>query len=296
MRASVRFRLPDGTAESLFPGDLIGRTWSAALRFDVPDVSEAHAMVSLRGERLWLLALRRRFTVADRTADAAELSPGLVITLAPGLALTVDAVRVPATVLGLEGPGLAAQALPGTSSLLFDPNPRLAAGLNAAAAATFWETDDCWRVRINGEVRGLSVNDRLELRGQAYVAVEIPLSGAGQDATRANADTPLRILCSYDTVQIHRSGAEPLVLVGQLARVVSELASVRQPLSWAELARPHWPQLDDPHALRRRWDGLLVRLRDRLRDARVRTDLVQSTGTGLVELVLLEGDVVEDRS
>ena len=54
MRASVRLRLPDGTIETLYAGDLIGRTWAAALRLDDPDVSEAHAMVSLRGERLWM--------------------------------------------------------------------------------------------------------------------------------------------------------------------------------------------------------------------------------------------------
>ena len=83
--------------------------------------------------------------------------------------------------------------------------------------------------------------------------------------------------------------------MGQLARVVTELAAVQQPIAWEDLARPHWPQIDDRDALRRRWDGLLGRLRERLREIRVRTDLVAATRTGLVELVLREGDVVEDR-
>ncbi len=102
-------------------------------------------------------------------------------------------------------------------------------------------------------------------------------------------------MASYDTVQIHRPKAEVFVLVGQLARVVSELATVQQPLAWEELARPHWPHLDDRDALRRRWDGLLGRLRDRLREGGLRPDLVTSTRIGLVELLLREGDVVEDR-
>ena len=37
--------------------------WSAALHLDDPRVSEAHAMVSIRGSELKLLALRGRFQI-----------------------------------------------------------------------------------------------------------------------------------------------------------------------------------------------------------------------------------------
>ncbi len=63
MRAFVRFQLPDGTQRDLYPGDIIGRLWSAALHVDDARVSEAHALVSLRGRELQLLALRGRFAV-----------------------------------------------------------------------------------------------------------------------------------------------------------------------------------------------------------------------------------------
>jgi pSer/pThr/pTyr-binding forkhead associated (FHA) protein len=49
MLATVRLRLPDGSTTTLAPGDIIGRMASAALVLDDGRVSEAHAMVSLRG-------------------------------------------------------------------------------------------------------------------------------------------------------------------------------------------------------------------------------------------------------
>ncbi|MDP2313562.1 MAG: hypothetical protein Q8P41_11700 [Pseudomonadota bacterium] len=296
MHASVRLRLPTGDLETLYAGDLIGRTWAAALRLDDPDVSEAHAMVSLRGERLWLLALRRRFSVGGKATDAVPLAAGLRIRLAPAVELEVDEVTLPDAVLGLEGPGLPAQALPGTCSLVFDPHPRLAPGALAEARAVFWATDGRWRMRLpGGESTDLEVGGAVAAAGATFRVVTIALSTAGQSPTRADDRGPLRIVASFDTVQVHRADGTVIVLAGQLARVVSELASVQQPMSWEDLARPHWPHLDDRDALRRRWDGLLGRLRDRLRESGVRTDLVASSRIGLVELVLREGDVVVDR-
>lgn len=141
MQASVRIRLPDGTTETLYAGDLIGRTWAAALRIDDPDVSEAHAMVSLRGERLWLLALRRRFAVAGKVVEAVPLVEGARVRLAPGIELVVGQVSLPDHVMGIEGPGLAPQVLPGTCSLVEDPRPRVAPGRLEDARAVFWVTE-----------------------------------------------------------------------------------------------------------------------------------------------------------
>lgn len=296
MRASVRLRLPDGTVETLYAGDLIGRTWAAALRLDDPDVSEAHAMVSLRGERLWMLALRRRFSVAGKAVDSVPLEPGLELRLAPRATLVVESLTLPDAVLGLEGPGLPTQALPGTCSLVHDPHPRLAPGSVTGAEAVFWDSDGEWRVRVGEATRALLPGDRVEVPSGTFRAAAIALSAVGASATRADDTSPLRIVTSFDTVQIHRPKQEVLVLVGQLARVISELASVQQPMSWEELARPHWPQIEDRDALRRRWDGLLGRLRERLREGGVRLDLVSSTRIGLVELVLREGDEVVDRA
>ena len=63
MRARVRLRLDSGEVRQLVSGDIIGRIWGAALRLDDPQISEAHALVSMRGTALKLLALRGRFVV-----------------------------------------------------------------------------------------------------------------------------------------------------------------------------------------------------------------------------------------
>ena len=55
----VRFRLADGTTAQVSPGGLIGRASSAELKIANPEVSEAHALISLRGHQLHMLSLRR---------------------------------------------------------------------------------------------------------------------------------------------------------------------------------------------------------------------------------------------
>ena len=273
MSALARFRLASGAIETLYAGSIIGRTWSADLRIDDPEVSEAHAMLSLRGQQLWLLALRRRFSVDGRSVDAVQLTHGLKVLLASAVELEVVAVELPPEVLGLEGPGLPPQALPGACSLDFQPYPRL----------------------VDGEDQNLTAGRELVLPAGTFRVVSIALASAGRTATRAGSG-PLRIVASFDTVHVHRADGEVGVIAGQPARVISELIAVRQPMSWDELARPHWPHIQDRDLLRRRWDGLLGRLRDRLRELDLRVDLVSSTRVGLVELLLRDGDTVEDRS
>jgi hypothetical protein len=298
VHALVRFRLPDGRVEPLVPGDVIGRPWSAALRFDDPHVSEAHAMVSLRGDELVLLALRRHLYVDGRATDAVTLRPGLVVNLCPSVALHVESAELPATVLGVEGDDLVARALPGTCGYVVAPMPRIVPGLAPDALAVFWFDGFGWRVRVGrDEPVGLAAGDELRVGGRLLRAVEIPLRSAGHADTAVDPlGAPLRIVAWFDTVHVHREGAAPAVLSGQMARVLSELVVIGAPVPWYDVAGPLWPAIEDRDMLRRRWDVLLVRLRDRLREAGLRPDLVRSARTGLVELVLREGDVVVDRT
>lgn len=108
--------------------------------------------------------------------------------------------------------------------------------------------------------------------------------------------TPLRIVNRFDTVTIHRAGQPPLVLAGQLARMLAELISMGGLADWSTVAREVWPEERDPNLLRRKWDVSLARIRQKLRDAGVRGDLLRPDGMGRLELVRYAGDVVEDAS
>jgi pSer/pThr/pTyr-binding forkhead associated (FHA) protein len=69
--AYCRIRLSDGRVVDLGPGDIIGRLETATLRINEPQLSEAHALVSLRGEQLVLLALRGVVSVGGRPVSSA---------------------------------------------------------------------------------------------------------------------------------------------------------------------------------------------------------------------------------
>lgn len=75
MRAYAKILAPDDTEWLLGPGDRIGRLASAALTIDDARVSEAHAMISLRGGELRLLGppSRRPACAPPRGRVAAEL-------------------------------------------------------------------------------------------------------------------------------------------------------------------------------------------------------------------------------
>ena len=77
---------------------------------------------------------------------------------------------------------------------------------------------------------------------------------------------------------------------------MSEVVAFDGPVPWEVLAKELWPGEDDRNLLRRKLDVNLSRLRKKLRDARIRPDLVRSDGFGHVELFLHDGDRVEDRT
>ena len=98
MRAHATFATPDGQLHHLGHGDIIGRLWTAALSIDDARISEAHAMVSLRGDELKLLGLRGRFALSDRPLSEVLLCAGQRIALARGYAIDVVDVVLPETV------------------------------------------------------------------------------------------------------------------------------------------------------------------------------------------------------
>jgi len=297
-RAYATFRLPDGTRRSLAAGDLVGRLWSAALQIDDPRVSEGHAMVSLRGGDLWLLALRRRLAVEGRSVAELRLEVGQRIALAQALELVVEAVELPAEALAIEGPGLPATMLPGVCSLQVHPQVQLLARYEPDAPCQIWDTADGWRRAQDGRTAPLVAGDTWSIAGVPFRALVLKVGGAGLAPTRVTGgiDPPLRIVTAWETAQVQAGDAPPVSFAGVHARILSELAALGGPAGWEIVAREVWPDEEDLWALRKRWDVNLGRLRARLRDGGIRRDLVRAAGTGQVELVLRHDDLLEDRA
>lgn len=299
MRAFVRVESPDGRLHELVHGDIVGRLRAAALHLDDGRVSEAHAMVSLREGELRLVALRGAFAVHGRPLSEVVLAPGQRIQLARDLELTVVDVVLPDHILAIEGDGLPRQALPGVCSLVPVPRPHLVAGWVEDADAWLWSTGSGWSVRQgDAPPRDLVPGDRVDCGGATFAIVALPVQHAGLEPTRQRGgiDAPLHLVARFDTVHVHRDGEPVLVLSGMLARIISELVSFGGPVGWQVLAGQLWPREDEAAVLRSRLDVNLSRLRRKLREARVRTDLVATDGAGSIELLTYAHDRVEDQT
>ncbi len=298
MHPYVSFRLPSGKLVALGPGDVIGRSDRAALCLSEPYISEAHAMVSLRSGELKLLSLRGRFSVDGKPASQVTLRVGQRVVLGSRLALVVEEIVLPDTVLALTSEGFAPLVLMAVCSLRVDSGLELLSGFVPDADATFWSSGLTLQVRIGDEpARELVDGSELQIGGRSFriAALALPAQSHVPTQEANEMGSPLHLILNYDSVQII-AGAHRLMLDGISARIVSELAAVRAPLAWQEVARLIWGREPIAEALlRERWDSSLARLRRKLETARLRTDLVHATKAGHVELLLGPGDTMEDR-
>ncbi len=98
MSPVVRFRLAGGTVVDVGEGGINGRGLSAQLRLTDPGVSEAHALVTLRGRELRIMALRGRVVINDVPVSEATLRVGQRVVLSAGTVVTVVGVEVPPAV------------------------------------------------------------------------------------------------------------------------------------------------------------------------------------------------------
>lgn len=292
MFSLVAVRTPWGEVYELGHGALIGRLWSADLHINDARVSEAHAMISLRGRDVRLLALRGRFAIDGRWLSEVALTTGMVVSLAKGLTIEVIEVRVPEQVLAIEADGLAQQVLTGVTSLFGGHVPRILALWDADADGHVWPTGEVWM--RTGPVP-IDDGDVWECGGTLFRAAWLRTEGARPTVAEADYARPLRITARFDTAHVAREGAPVLVVTGHAARVISELVTAQTAVEWEALARQCWSDRDRD-VLRRRWDMLVRRVRLKLAAHGFRADLLRADGTGLIELVLGPGDTVVDET
>lgn len=298
VRCAVSFSLPHGAVVVLEPGDIIGRGPRSALRIDDPRVSELHAYVSLRGAQLVLIALRGRMSVHGKPVTEMPLSAGLRVLLAGTFPIIVESVEVPATVLAIAGDGLEAVAVSGVMSLELEPRG-LSSGFREDAAAVLWMSGNELRLRCRGDLdQSLAPGATFEVEGEHFSVLQIPLDELLQPETEGYGQlaVALEIAIYYDTVHIIPEDGRAVVIDGLTARIVSELAEIKSPVEWRSVAKSIWPTLDDTSALRSRWDQSMHRLRRKLREGKLRMDLVRASHGGLYELFLGPRDVVRNLS
>lgn len=297
MQPSVLFRDPQGQHHRVPHGGLIGRLRGAALVLRDPRVSEAHALVSLRGGALHLLTLRGRFALEGRTPTSLELQPGQRIHFARGLALEVVEVHLPAQVLSLRIDDGSEMVPTGVTSLVGAPELRLVSGYKPDAVAVLWEEDGQWRQRIQGQAERDLILGAQPVGAHTLHCSVRPLEQVPGDATRqlGGVAAPLVLVNHHDSVQLHREGQEPVTVTGNPARIIGELVAFGGPVEWETLAKEIWGE-GPTHRLRRNLDQTLLRLRRKLEAGRIRPDLVRSDGKGKLELVLADGDRLDDRA
>ena len=281
----------------LGPGDLIGRLPGAALQIADPRVSEAHAMVSLRGGELVLLALRRRFTLGGEPRTQVVLEPGLELDLAEGVSLHCSEVTLPEAVLAVRAPGLPDMPLPPVATLLPGPPPRLLASPQVGATVV-WSEGARFMLQCGKEpARPVGPGDAIDVHGVTFTFFALPVSQLMATETASlDRHPPLTLELFYDVVHLHQAGQPRATVRGVGARLLSELAQLGQPVAWEVVAAELWDADTDRALLRGRWDMAVGRLRHRLREAGLPPHLVSTDGTGNIELRLRPADVIADRT
>ena len=273
----------DGEFE-LNPGDLIGRMELAALPIEDARISEAHAMISLREGELRLLALRGRFRVGQELCAQVSLEIGLRVELAQGITLHVLEVALPEQVLGLEVPGLARLILPQTMTLFEGSPPQARAGYDDTGAAIFWTVDGQHRVTIPGQpTRQIVAGDLIELPSMTARVVSVPLNHASRTQTRTHVATVTRLEVLTHGVRVHQEDHASALIAGLPGKILAALLTHGPTMSWEQLVEHVWPgDRSLEHALRRRFDCNLARLRARLQRLNLSPQLIRMSGTGLI--------------
>lgn len=297
MHASVLVQTSWDTEHILVPGDIIGRLRTASLRIDDPRVSEAHAMLSLRGGRLKILALRGALQVERTLCKETEVSRGQRIYMAPEVYIDVLDVVTPPFSLALCAGEHPPFPLSGAVVSVEDtPSLEFSNRFLPDASLHLWSAGDRWVGRRPGEpVVEITSSTTWELSTGTVSFKKLPLQqfASGVTLTPGTFYQPLRITAQYDAVTLTARHGQPVIITGNSARILSELAEIGQPVSWQSLAESIWRHDRDPLSLRRKWDLTLFRLRKKLRSNQLREDLVISDGEGNVLFKLNPADTLQ---
>jgi hypothetical protein len=293
LRALAIFSLSTtGEIFELGPGETIGRSHLAGMCIEDPRVSEAHALLSLRGDALMLLPLRGRFRVDQKVATEIILEAGMRVELAPDIEIECLEVIVPPILPGIEVPGLPPFVPVGTTSVWLDP-VRIARGYHGDANVVFWAVGTDWKATVGPTVHCVEPGLEISFGDQSIRILETRLRESALTRTRQVLKGSVTWRPGIDAVRLQSVDRAPVTIGGVPGRILNTLLRVEPSMHWHAIAAHVWPgDASMEQSLRKRFDVGLLRLRDRLSTV-IEDELITLNGHGMVTLQLRPHDVVE---
>ena len=272
---SVLFRSPSGQPIRLYPGDLIGRGSFSTLLIDELQISEAHALLSLRGASLQLLTLRGEIRLDGEHGFRGEitLEAGQRIRLADDIVLEVLEVATPEYILALDG-------LESGRVLLTTPEYQLG-GTPLSLDGTpveveLWLSSETWMHRVGGETQPLQAGTTIDAGGTTLTVSMVDAETAstrGTDSPKKVSPPPseeriqLTIHPTHTVVQ--PPGKEAIHITRTSARILHVTACFTQEqgaAGWDAICGEIWPKV----FTRGNWDQRKNYLRRKLTEAGIR--------------------------
>lgn len=159
----------------------------------------------------------------------------------------------------------------------------------ARADAVFWSLGDAWSYRLrDGETRELVDGTSFQLGTRTITCERIALDDVGVAKTRQSERAPLHLEIAPKSVKIRVDVHErTAVITGVPGKILASISSHPHPVEWDTIAHQVWPDdLCTESSLRRRFDVGMLRLREKLQQLDLPSNLVQMDGSGLVVLHL----------
>lgn len=296
----VQLRLADGRQVHVSPPAIIGRMATADLCIPDPRLSEAHALISHRGSDLRILSLRGRISLGPRVVEELTLAAGQDLLLADEVLLRIERVVLPQRAISIHGvTGESTIVGGGVYSLLpADRGLMLHTGYRPGACA--YLLCDCFSVSLvvgDTPAEELQIPSTFLVDSHRLSLISLPLitenQTLGPPSSVPAERLPVRITSRGDTVRLEAPSRAPLVLGGLAARILAEVIAMGGgPVHWKVVADEIWPGEDNVLHLTDKWQKAVQRLRSKLISGGLRENLVYRDRSGLIELLLLDGDVV----